>query len=115
MWGDSRTSIDNITPKSLQVCKNFEGGSRCVVKRKGDDIQETRREFSIDMAKKAGLWGRKGPWTSYPNRMLQMRFRGFAIRDAFPDAMKGMITTEEVNDTLRDDKQPHKKGEDTPK
>ena len=40
--------------------------------------------------------------------------RGFAIRDAFPDAMKGMITTEEANDTPRDDKQPHKKGEDTP-
>ena len=28
--------------------------------------------------------------------------------------MKGMITTEEANDTPRDDKQPHKKGEDTP-
>lgn len=30
--------------------------------------------------------------------MLQLRARGFALRDAFPDAIKGLITTEEAQD-----------------
>jgi hypothetical protein len=31
--------------------------------------------------------------------MLQMRARGFAIRDVFPDALRGVITAEEAEDT----------------
>jgi hypothetical protein len=30
--------------------------------------------------------------------MLQMRARGFALRDAFPDALRGMVTAEEAHD-----------------
>ena len=30
--------------------------------------------------------------------MLALRARGFALRDAFPDALKGIITTEEAKD-----------------
>jgi hypothetical protein len=30
--------------------------------------------------------------------MLQMRARGFALRDAFPDALRGMVTAEEASD-----------------
>jgi hypothetical protein len=30
--------------------------------------------------------------------MLQMRARGFALRDAFPDVLKGLITSEEAQD-----------------
>lgn len=30
--------------------------------------------------------------------MLQMRARGFALRDAFPDVLKGLITVEEAKD-----------------
>jgi predicted ATPase len=30
--------------------------------------------------------------------MLQMRARGFALRDAFPDALCGMVTAEEAQD-----------------
>jgi hypothetical protein len=36
--------------------------------------------------------------------MLQMRARGFALRDAFPDALKGLITTEEAADYPSDAK-----------
>ena len=56
------------------------------------------RSFSVADAKAAGLWGKAGPWKQYPERMLQMRARGFAIRDAFPDALHGLITTEEAQD-----------------
>lgn len=55
------------------------------------------RTFAVDEAKKAGLWG-KGVWRSYPKRMLQMRARGFAMRDSFPDALCGLITSEEAVD-----------------
>jgi hypothetical protein len=46
----------------------------------------------------AGLWGKPGPWQQYGPRMLQMRARGFAIRDVFPDALRGVITAEEAQD-----------------
>jgi hypothetical protein len=59
-------------------------------------------KFTIADAKRAGLWGQRGPWSSYSNRMLQQRARGFAMRDQFPDALMGAITAEEVQD-YRDD------------
>ena len=34
----------------------------------------------------------------YPKRMMQMRARGFALRDAFPDVLRGLITSEEAQD-----------------
>jgi len=52
----------------------------------------------VEDAKRAGLWAKQGPWTAYPKRMMQMRARGFALRDAFPDVLKGMITAEEAQD-----------------
>ena len=56
------------------------------------------RVFSITQAKKAGLWGRPGPWTQYSDRMLQMRARTFALRDAFADYLRGVISAEEAQD-----------------
>jgi hypothetical protein len=55
-------------------------------------------KFSVEDAKRAGLWGKQGPWSAYPKRMMQMRARGFALRDAFPDVLKGLITAEEAED-----------------
>jgi hypothetical protein len=68
----------------------------CTVKRKGEPEQS--RTFSVDDAKKAGLWGKSGPWTQYPKRMLQMRARGFACRDVFADVLRGISVAEEVQD-----------------
>jgi hypothetical protein len=59
-----------------------------------------RRTFSVADAKRAKLWFKAGPWTTYPDRMLQMRARGFAIRDVFPDALRGVITAEEAVDIV---------------
>jgi hypothetical protein len=73
--------------------------AHCLVKRRyNEDMEETVATFSVLDAKQARLWGKQGPWQQYPKRMLAMRARGFAIRDAFPDAMKGMITAEEAQD-----------------
>ena len=71
--------------------------ARCTVTRKGDSDKHVF-EFSVADAKRAGLWGKKGPWQQYPKRMLQMRARGFALRDVFPDVLSGLITAEEAQD-----------------
>lgn len=56
------------------------------------------RRFSVEDAKRAGLWGKQGPWTNYPGRMLQMRARSWAMRDALPEALKGIAIREEQED-----------------
>ena len=72
------------------------GLGRCAVKLRSGQVIE--RRFSVEDAKKAGLWGKPGPWTQYTGRMLQMRARAFAIRDAVPGCLKGMMIKEEVED-----------------
>jgi len=63
----------------------------------------TIREFSIADAKRAGLWGKDGPWQTYPARMLRMRARSWAIRDTFPDLLRGLRAAEEVIDEPADE------------
>lgn len=70
----------------------------CTFKRKGKE--PCTRSFSVEDAKKAQLWGKAGPWTNYPKRMLQMRSRSWAARDRFADALKGMHIAEEVMDIV---------------
>jgi hypothetical protein len=73
-----------------------DGFAKCVVKRK--NRTPTERVFTIDDARKANLWNKQGTWTQYPKRMLQLRARSFALRDAFPDALRGVISSEEARD-----------------
>ena len=68
----------------------------CRVKRRGYEAVEVG--FSVAEAKIANLWGKAGPWTQYPARMLKFRARSFALRDTFGDALKGLRATEEVQD-----------------
>jgi len=49
-------------------------------------------------AKTAGLLGKQGPWTQYPRRMMQMRARSWALRDVFPDVLRGMPIAEDIMD-----------------
>jgi hypothetical protein len=71
----------------------------CKITRKvGGSTVETTRSFSVADAKRAKLWGKAGPWSQYPKRMLQMRARGFCMRDSFPDALKGVAIHEEAED-----------------
>lgn len=72
------------------------GCGRCAVKLKNG--QTVERRFSVEDAKKANLWGKSGPWTQYTGRMLMLRARSWAIRDAVPGCLKGMQIREEVED-----------------
>lgn len=101
IWGDAAIALVRGHPDCLSVQEGVEGEGDtrqgwCEVTRRGEAPQ--RRTFSVADAKRAGLWGKAGPWQQYPDRMLQLRARGFAIRDVFPDALRGVMTREEAED-----------------
>ncbi len=66
-------------------------------KRRGRSRPQTTR-FSVADAKRAGLWGKQGPWSQYAPRMLKLRARGFNLRDQFPEVLQGLYTAEEAMD-----------------
>lgn len=102
VYGDAAMALVQASPVCEDVEEYFENEGTpnpvavCVAKRKGR--KPVTAKFSVEDAKRAGLWGKGGPWQAYPKRMMQMRARGFALRDAFPDVLKGLITAEEAQD-----------------
>lgn len=111
LWGDAVLAMVLASPVCEDVVEYFEGTpgqddytAVCVAKRKGK--QDKIGRFSIAQAKKAKLWTKQGPWQDYPERMLQMRARAFALRDQFPDVLKGMPIAEEVMDYTEKDMGP---------
>ena len=106
VWGDAMLALVRGSPSCSYVRESVEGDGDemeavCRARRTGDPEDIVGR-FSVADAKKAGLWSKTGPWTQYPKRMLQMRARGFALRDAFPDVLRGVISAEEARDTPPD-------------
>jgi len=102
IWGDAALALVMASPICEYVRERVEGTGDgmvaiCSAKRRGYP-EATVSMFSVADAKKAGLWGKSGPWTQYPRRMLQLRARGFALRDGFPDVLKGLVTAEEAQD-----------------
>jgi len=102
IFGDAAKALVMASAICEYIAERIEGdgdqmAAICEAKRRGDP-QPTVSTFSVADAKKAGLWGKSGPWQQYPKRMLQMRARGFALRDAFPDVLRGLVTAEEAQD-----------------
>jgi hypothetical protein len=98
LWGDAVIALVRSSPLCEFVMESDDGTTAtCRVKRRGEPEQS--RTFSIDDAKTAGLQGKAGPWSQYPKRMRQMRARAFALRDVFPDVLRGLPVAEEVMDT----------------
>jgi hypothetical protein len=82
---------------------------------RADNGQTITRSFSVEQAKRAGLWitqqqvsGSDGwkykasAWWKYPARMVNYRALGFLARDLFPDVINGLYTTEEAIDMPAD-------------
>jgi len=111
VYGDTALAVCKGSAVCEWVRESIEGDGEsmvavCLAKRRGD-AQPVEVRFGVAEAKKAGLWGKGGPWTQYPRRMLQMRARGFALRDAFPDVLRGLVTAEEAADyTHHEEPQP---------
>jgi hypothetical protein len=102
IWGDAALALVQASPVCEYVKEYTEGDGDalvavCEAKRRGYPAPTVVR-FSVADAKKAGLWGKAGPWQQYPTRMMTLRARGFALRNAFADALRGLITAEEAQD-----------------
>ena len=110
VYGDTALAVCIGSPVCEFVREYIEGDGEqmvavCEAKRRGYE-KATVVRFSVADAKKAGLWGKQGPWTQYSRRMLQMRARGFALRDTFPDILRGLVTAEEAQDYAVPEAQP---------
>lgn len=108
VWGDAVVGLVEASGLLEDFDEHFEGDgvkmddgymAVCIVKRKGRS-KPSRTDFSVADAKRAGLWNKEGPWKTYPKRMLQMRARGFALRDTFADVLKGLMLAEEAQDFI---------------
>lgn len=99
LWGDGMLGV--VRAQGVKVDEKIDGVGDdriaiCHVTRPSGEL--VSRAFSVADAKKAGLWGKQGPWSSYPHRMLQMRARAWAVRDACADMLRGIQMAEEAQD-----------------
>lgn len=100
IWGDAMWALVQGHPVVEDAHENFDAETMtatCTIRRKGR-AQPYVQNFSKADAVTAGLWGKAGPWTTNPRRMLQMRARAFCARDAVPDVLKGLSVAEEALD-----------------
>lgn len=100
--GDAALALVRASGKMIRDDYGYEGeGDKLtawfLVHRKGDPAPTTER-FSVADAKLAGLWGKPGPWSQYPKRMLRYRAMGFLLRDKFTDVLNGFPIAEELQD-----------------
>lgn len=103
LWGDSMVACVRRRPECYSIEETYDEKTQtatCVGKRKRADgsIEVCTRTFSAEDAKRAKLWGKAGPWTNSPQRMLPIRARAFMLRDLFADFMYGVAVAEEMQD-----------------
>ena len=102
IYGDAALAVCLASPVCEWVTESVDGDgdkmtATCSAQRRGYPKPITST-FSVADAKAAGLWAKGGPWSQYPKRMLAMRARGFALRNAFADVLRGLVTAEEAGD-----------------
>lgn len=96
LWGDGM--LATVRKYGVRVEESsVDGVATCTVTRP-DTGEQITRTFSEADAVRAGLWKKQGPWTTYPQRMLQMRARAWALRDGCADMLRGMKMAEEAQD-----------------
>jgi len=102
VWGDALPAIAYSSKLVEDLREDFDAATMtatCQIKRKGQ-ASAVVRTFSKQDAEAARLWGKQGTWQTHPKRMLQIRARAFAIRDTFPDYLKGLAVAEEQLDVV---------------
>lgn len=107
LWGDGAMALVRGSGKAKSIKEAIEGTGDnrvavCLVVRRDDPESPIEGRFSVQDAKTANLWGKSGPWQQFPERMLKMRARAFALRDGFADVLGGMYLTEELQGTETD-------------
>ena len=101
IWGDGAVGLVRGSGLCVWIREDITGAgdaqtATCESQRKGEP-EPIKRTFSVADAKKAGLWGKSGPWQQFPNRMLAMRARAFCLRDGFADVLGGLYLKEELD------------------
>lgn len=91
--------LEDIVEEEEDWDKHGPVAAICKVKRKGEKTWGIQRVCRDD-AVKAGWWDKAGPWKLTPHRMLQMRARGWALRDKFADVLRGLHSAEEMLDMV---------------
>lgn len=104
IWGDAMLALVRVSGLLEDISETYEGEGDdmtaiCRAVRRGQ-VTEVIGRFSVAMAKKAGLWGKQGPWTQYPARMLKLRARSWCLRDGFGDVLRGLYMAEEAMDMI---------------
>ncbi len=100
IWGDAIIGLCMRHPlwdeggyvETIDI-KNNVITATCTMARRGG--QPVTRTFTTEDAKTAGYMG-KDTYKKHPKRMIQCRARSWCAKDAFPDAMLGMMTAEEM-------------------
>lgn len=115
LWGDAALGVVQVHPEYEWHKEWWEGTGDArkalfQIKRKGQEAHQ--QTFSVQDAKTAQLWTKPGPWKTNPDRMLQLRARGFGLRDKFADALRGLSIAEEVMDISPDSSDVKRKREE---
>jgi hypothetical protein len=100
IWGDALIGLVRKSELCEYVKETFNGElmiATCESKR-AFESEPHITSFSLSDAQAAGLTKKPGPWQQYRKRMLQMRARGFNLRDNFADVLKGLSLAEEMQD-----------------
>lgn len=110
MYGDGQLAVVIGQPDLVDLQEGFtrETGDEndetmtaiCTVQRMlNGKVRTVQRPFSVKDAQRAQLWGKSGPWQTFPKRMLQLRARAFALRDSYSDVLLGFThSVEELRD-----------------
>ncbi len=112
LFGDGMLAVAQASGLLADIKESVEGSADkpdslkavCEVKRHGRPTP-SRGEFSWGDAKRAGLTS-KDTYKQYPQRMLKARARAFALHDAFPDILCGVLSTDEAADYPEDGASP---------
>lgn len=105
LWGDALLAVCQQHPQFEDYHQEITGeGDQMVasvtVKRRGRSPHT--ETYGVADAKRAGLWGKQGPWSQHPKRMMALRARAFALRTVFADALAGFHAKEEMDDEPRE-------------
>ncbi len=102
IYGDAALALVRASGYCEYYTQKVEGEgddrTATVTSKRTDSPEPIVTTFSVRDAKRAGLWGKQGPWSQYPDRMLLFRSRGFNLRDNYGDILKGMRLVEELRD-----------------
>ena len=108
MFGDAPLALVRASGLLADIKESESGtgdakSATCTLTRKNPNgsTDSVTRTFSCAEARRAGLFmknGKPGPWDTYPDRMLQLRPRGWCVRDLFGDVLMGLGIAEEVED-----------------